>query len=52
MNSVLLPRPLWERVGERGPVDDLFNVASYATVTLSLTLSPQGRGDLLNRSRP
>ena len=52
MNSVLLPLPLWERAEERGLVDSVFLAAVNATVTLSLTLSPQGRGDLLDRSRP
>ena len=48
MMTGFLPLPLWERAGERGLADDVFSVASYATVTLSLTLSPQGRGDWLD----
>ena len=52
MNSVLLPRPLWERAGERGLVDDVSSVALHVTAPLTLTLSRKGRGDSLNRSRP
>jgi hypothetical protein len=49
MRVFFLPRPLWERVGERGLVDGASIVALQAAVTLSLTLSPRGRGDWLDR---
>ena len=57
MNSVLLPLPLRERVGERGLVDSVFIVALRATAPLTpaftrakfCPLSRKGRGDWLNR---
>ncbi len=48
MKVVLLPLPSWER----GLVDGAFILALPTTFTLSLTLSPQGRGDSLDRSWP
>ena len=57
MNSVLLPLLLWERVGERGLVGDVFISVLHATVPLTpaftrakfCPLSRKGRGDWLNR---
>lgn len=52
MSLIFPPRPLWERAGERGLVEDVSILGLHATVTLSLTLSHQGRGDGLDRLFP